>query len=188
MSPIEEIKALDVQIEELKQKRAKLYQDVPPEAVSEYQFASPDGKAVSLGELFGSHPDLLAVHNMGRGCVYCTLWADGFTGFTPHLLDRTAFVLVSPDPPDVLKEFSESRKWNFPRVSMNGNSFAKDLGFHSEEGYWPGVSAFRRNDDGTIVRTGKAIFGPGDDFCSVWPFLDLLKGGPSGWEPKYKYG
>jgi predicted dithiol-disulfide oxidoreductase (DUF899 family) len=49
------------------------------------------------------------------------------------------------------------------------------------------VSAFHRNDDGTVVRTGKAIFGPGDDFCALWHLLDLLPGGPKGWEPKYKY-
>jgi hypothetical protein len=39
-------------------------------------------------------------------------------------------------------------------------------------------------DDGRIVRTGRAAFGPGDDYCAVWPLFDLLEGGVGKWEPK----
>ena len=40
---------------------------------------------------------------MGRGCSYCTLWADGFNGLRHHFEDRAAFVVVSPDTPEQQK-------------------------------------------------------------------------------------
>jgi hypothetical protein len=65
------------------------------------------------------------------------------------------------------------------------------MGFdHGENGahdYWPGISAFHREPDGTIVRTGKDFFGPGDDYCPPWRMFDLLHGGSGNWEPKYRY-
>jgi hypothetical protein len=69
-------------------------------------------------------------------------------------------------------------------VSDRGGDFTSDMGFKTEkDGYWPGVSAFHKNEDGTIDRTGKAVFGPGDDFCPPWHFFDLLQGGAGDWEP-----
>jgi hypothetical protein len=42
---------------------------------------------------------------------------------------------------------------------------------------WPGVSALRKTEGGAIERTGRTRFGPGDDFCALWPLFDLLEGG-----------
>ncbi|MEZ6243627.1 MAG: DUF899 family protein [Phycisphaerales bacterium] len=175
-------------IDELKKELTEARRAAGPEPVQDYQLRRADASPVRLSELFAGKDDLLVVHNMGKGCVYCTLWADGFTGYAPHLLDRASFVLCSNDEPARAREFSESRGWNYPVVSGAGSSFAKDMGFASPEGKpWPGVSAFHKNADGTIVRTGSAPFGPGDDFCAVWPMLDLLEGGADGWQPKYSY-
>jgi hypothetical protein len=44
----------------------------------------------------------------------------------------------------------------------------------------------RRQNEG-IVRVSDAPFSPGDDFCSVWHFFDLIPEGAAGWQPKYKY-
>jgi predicted dithiol-disulfide oxidoreductase (DUF899 family) len=63
--------------------------------------------SVQLSDLFGEHEDLIVIHNMGVSCPYCTLWADGFNGLIRHLEDRAAFVMVSPDPPDIQKEFAK---------------------------------------------------------------------------------
>jgi hypothetical protein len=38
-----------------------------------------------------------------------------------------------------------------------------------------------------IVRMSDASFSPGDDFCSVWHFFDLIPEGAAGWQPKYNY-
>ena len=50
----------------------------------------------------------------------------------------------------------------------------------------PGVSVFKRKGD-KIMRVADTAFSPGDDFCTVWHFLDLIPEGAAGWQPKYKY-
>lgn len=141
---------------------------------------------MTLASLFGSKDILFVVHNMGKSCVHCTQWADGFNGSLEHLEDRAAFVISSPDLPDVQKTFADSRNWKFTMVSHNGTSFAKDMGYHPQEGYWPGVSVFRKGGD-RILRVSDTNFGPGDDFNAVWNLFDLIPEGPDGWEPKYSY-
>jgi predicted dithiol-disulfide oxidoreductase (DUF899 family) len=129
----------------------------------------------------------MVIHNMGKGCSYCTLWADGFNGFVKPLNDRVPFVLVSPDKPSVQKEFAESRGWTFKMLSASESTFTKDLGFEKEEKkYWPGVSTFVRKE-GKIFRVNYDFFGPGDYYCSVWHLFDLLPKGENAWKPKYVY-
>ena len=48
------------------------------------------------------------------------------------------------------------------------------------------MSTFKRKG-GKIVRVSDTAMGPGDDFCSVWHFFDLLPDGANGWQPKFKY-
>lgn len=185
-----EIDALHAQIDALKKQLSAARRAAVPQPVRDYTFANPDGSPVTLRALFDAKRDLVVIHNMGKACVYCTLWADGLRGYTDHLSDRAALVLSSPDEPAVLRAFAVSRAWRFRCVSTQGGTsgFSRDMGFEPEpDRYWPGVSAFRLQDDGTIVRTGKAQFGPGDDFCAVWPLMDLLHLGDAGWAPKYAY-
>lgn len=159
-----------------------------PEPVEDWALRDLDGSAVALSELFGDHDDLLVVHNMGKGCVYCTHWADGFRGHADAIADRAAFVLCSNDEPEVARDFARSRGWNFRCVSGAGSGFARAMGYlDQEDRAMPGVSEFHRRPDGSIVRTGTAPFGPGDDFCPTWPMFDLLQDGPAGWQPKYAY-
>lgn len=187
-----EIDALQNEIEAAKQRLIEARKRRPREQVQDYVLKDVDGKDVSLSELFGDKEDLILVHNMGTGCSYCTMWADGFTGLVPHLSDRAAFVVCSPDKPEVQKRFADKRNWNFKMVSGHDSRFIQDMGFWMEEGAhpgpWPGVSTFHRDPDGRIYRIAKSHFGPGDDFCAVWPLLDLLDNGANGWEPKYSYG
>jgi len=186
-----EIAALQQAVESAKQEVVKARRLRPTESVENYALRRSTGELVTLSELFGTQDDLILIHNMGKGCVYCTLWADGFIGFYPHLANRAAFVVASPDPPVVQKAFADSRGWTFPMVSMEGTTMNQDLGFYTAEGEhpgnWPGVSTFRKLPDGTIVRVNKAIFGPGDDFCALWPLFDLLEGGAGQWEPEFSY-
>ena len=174
---------------EAKGKVSELRQKRPREVVKDYTLTNLDGAAVQLSELFGDKFDLLLVHNMGKSCSYCTLWADGFIGSTGHLENRAAFALVSNDDPKTAKEFSSSRGWTFKVISGADSDFSFDMGFANpkDRSPLPGVSTFAKEEDGTIVRIGKSFFGPGDDFCSVWHLFDLLEGGAGGWEPKYSY-
>lgn len=184
-----EIERLEAEIAELHKRLGEARRRASPEPVQDYLLRRPDGAAVRLSDLFGGREDLLVVHNMGRKCAYCTLWADGFESLRPHLENRCAFALASADEPEVARQFAASRGWSYPVVSAAGSTFAKDMGFESDAGDpWPGVSAFRRLEDGSIVRTGRAAFGPGDPFSAVWHFFDLLEGGAKGWSPKFSYG
>jgi predicted dithiol-disulfide oxidoreductase (DUF899 family) len=159
----------------------------PPEPVGDYTFKTPDG-SVTLSELFGGRDELLLIHNMGKACSYCTLWADGLNGQADHYADRSAFVVVSPDESDVQAEFARSRGWRFPTASCAGTTFAKDMGYEPEPGkFWPGASAFLKRPDGSIVRTGRTMFGPGDPYCPIWHLMDLLPRGRGEWAPKYAY-
>ncbi|HEY1431622.1 MAG TPA: hypothetical protein VGF39_08355 [Stellaceae bacterium] len=46
---------------------------------------------------------------------------------------------------------------------------------------------FRRRGQ-EIYRVSDTGFGPGDDFCAIWSFFDLLPEGADDWQPQYKYG
>lgn len=183
-----QIDELEYQLQDLKQKVAELRRQRPREEVRDYQLLDSEGREVSLSKLFGDQRDLILVHNMGRGCSYCTMWADGFNGLLPHLESRAAFVLTSPDKPESQKEFVQSRGWKFPVYSAAGTSFIADMGFDDEqEGLMPGVSVFTKEADGKIYRVSRAEFGPGDNFCATWHFFELLPEGIDGWEPKLSY-
>lgn len=183
-----EIDALEAEVGALQNKIAELRRRRAPERVTDYVFSGWDGRPVHLSELFNGRRDLILVHNMGVGCNYCTLWADGFIGLAPHLTNRAAFAVSSPDPVAVQKPFAEKRGWTFPMVSADGTSFFADMGFTDGRGDpMPGVSIFRRGADGGILRVQRAEFGPGDQFCAAWHFFDMLADGVDGWEPRNRY-
>jgi predicted dithiol-disulfide oxidoreductase (DUF899 family) len=174
------------QITELRDKMRAMQASVEPQEVPDYAFATPQG-TVQLSALFAGKPDLIVIHNMGASCAYCTLWADGFNGVYDHLADRAGFVVSSPDLPEAQKKFADGRGWRFPMVSHANTNFAADMGYRSTSGGWmPGISAFRKDGD-HVLRVSDAALGPGDDFCSVWHFFDLLPDGPAGWKPRYNY-
>ena len=173
------------QIAAIRENMRETLAGVEPQAVRDYELTNADG-AVRLSDLFDNHDDLIVIHNMGVSCSYCTLWADGYNGIHPHVVTRAGFVVSSPDRPDVQKRFAESRGWKFPMVSHAGSTFAADMGYVSAKGGWmPGVSVFRHQADG-IVRVSDTTFSPGDDFCSLWHFFDLLPGGIGEWPGQVK--
>jgi predicted dithiol-disulfide oxidoreductase (DUF899 family) len=162
-----------------------LQKDAEPKAVENYRFATTDGP-VRLSQLFGDKEYLFVIHNMGKSCPNCTMWADGFNGVLPHLENRAAFVVSSPDDPGTQRAFAATRGWRFRMVSHQGTSFAADMGYRNESGWLPGVSVFRRVAD-RIFRVSDAPFDEGDDFCTVWHLFDLLPEGAAGWRAKFNY-
>lgn len=187
----ERLAEIEKQLTALHDERTKLLKESATMDVSDYTLLNQDGTSVTLKELFGNKKDLIVVHNMGKSCSYCTLWADGFNGLALPLADRAAFVVASPDAPTIQKEFADSRNWKFRMVSTEGSTFGKDMGFTMlHEGKWyemPGYSTFRLNDDGSIKRVGKDFFGPGDVYCGVWQMFTMLDEGVNNWHPKYNY-
>jgi predicted dithiol-disulfide oxidoreductase (DUF899 family) len=170
----------------LRQRMRRVQRAIEPQPVADYTFATTAGPT-RLSQLFGARRELFVVHNMGASCPYCTLWADGYNGLYPHLVDRAAFVVASPDPPAAQARFARSRGWRFPMVSHRGTTFAADMGYRRRGGGWlPGLSVFRRRGD-RILRVSDAGSRPGDDFCPLWHVFDLLPEGPAGWQPKLRY-
>jgi predicted dithiol-disulfide oxidoreductase (DUF899 family) len=175
------------QIADVRRKMRETQAAAEPEVVADYAFATPAG-AVRLSELFGDKRDLIVIHNMGTSCPNCTLWADGFNGIYHHLADRAAFVVSSPDPPGVQREFAQSRGWRFPMISHASTTFAADMGYRSQRGGWlPGASVFRRDGNHILRVSDTGLLAPGDDFCALWHFFDLLPDGAGDWEPKFSY-
>ena len=183
----DEIEELEEEVTAAKKRLREARQHRSPEPVQDYELVDSDGGRLWLSDLFGAKDDLIVVHNVGTDCVYCTLWADGFTGLVPHLEDRAAFAVISHDTFAAQRRFAKGRGWNFKMVSAHGTDFAHAIGFENDDGFQPGVSTFRRHSDGQIYRIAKSRFLPGDEFCSIWSFLDLLDGGAKGWEPGYEY-
>lgn len=171
----QELVRIEEEITKLRKKRIELNSQLAEQEVNDYVFKGKNGDEKKLSEMFNGKKYLFLIHNMGKGCSYCTMWADGFNSIFPYLEKKGAFVLISPNDPATQKQFSESRGWKFDMYSDQGNTFTKDVGFLGKEGgHWPGVSVFEKTQDGKIKRVAKDFFGPGDFFCSVWHFYDLL--------------
>jgi predicted dithiol-disulfide oxidoreductase (DUF899 family) len=174
------------QIAAIRQEMRATLAATEPQEVADYEFKTPSG-TVRLSDLFGDHKDLMVVHNMGSTCPACTLWADGYNGLHHHVVTRTAFAVSSPESPAVQEKFAAGRGWKFRMVSHEGTTFAADMGYRSERGGWrPGISVFKRDGE-KILRVSDTSWGPGDDFCTVWHFFDLLPEGAAGWFPKLNY-
>src|SRR5262245_26752189 len=120
-----EIEDLERQIMELSQRLAKLRSEESGQDVPDYRFQTLDGEVSLLG-LFAGRDTLFAIHNMGQGCRYCTLWGDGLNGFLPHLEDRFAVVLLSKDPPETQRRFANQRGWRFRLASHGGGAYIRE--------------------------------------------------------------
>src|SRR6188768_1317235 len=105
------------EISESRKKYIKIISKMAKMDVQDYTLKDPDNKDVKLSEMFGDKENLILIHNMGKSCSYCTLWADGFSGITYFMEKKAAFALVSPDAPEVQKEFANSRGWKFKTYS-----------------------------------------------------------------------
>jgi predicted dithiol-disulfide oxidoreductase (DUF899 family) len=173
-------------VREETQKLLAMHRDHPGRKIQDYTLRMAQGLR-QLSTFFGAKNELLLVHNMGKKCSHCTLWADGLVGFTAHLQDRAAFLLVNGDEIKIQTEMAKSRGWNFPMASTQETTLFQDLGFHaSAGGDEAGVSVILRDADGVLWQKTKADFGPGDLFCSLWNFIGLLPSHQE-WSPKNQY-
>jgi predicted dithiol-disulfide oxidoreductase (DUF899 family) len=167
-----------------------------------YVFEGPAGRA-SLGDLFGSHRQLIVYHFMfdpdwEEGCRGCSYVMDNSQGSIVHLAARsTAFVAVSRAPLAKIEAFKKRMGWNFPWVSSFGSDFNHD--FHvtldpERGGYeynYESVPALRASGKvctqkgempglSVFLRTGKSVYHTYstyqrglDLFLNTYNFLDL---------------
>ncbi len=177
------LKQLHEQRQQINAEMAQLLHEGNQMEVEDYALTDVEGNPTTLSEVFGDHDKLVLVHNMGKHCPYCTMWADGLNGLYNYIeqgFDGTAarFILVNNDEPEEIKKFAASRGWNFDCYSCRGTSLFADLGFASEhEGqtHWhPGFSTLVKDPDGKLSRYSADNFGPGDSYCGVWHFYGHL--------------
>ena len=180
-----EIEELEQQIADLIAKLNALRRESPAKPVPNYKFAALDGE-VRLLDLFAGRRRLLAIHNMGQGCRYCTLWADGFNGLLPHLENAMSVVLLSKDAPEVQRSFANARNWRFRLASHGGGAYLREQTVMRDAGNMPGAVVYER-DGAAIHRKNSCVFGPGDLYCSMWSLLALAGLGAEDWTPQYRY-
>src|SRR4051794_9103624 len=179
------IEKAEREIGQKKKALAKLRMKSERKLVPDYELLGPNNKPVHLSKLFGKKDELILVHNMGKGCSYCALWADGFNGMLKHLEDRAGFAVESPDLPAIQQKIAKKRGWKFTFVSSAKSPFRTDIGFMRDGDPVPGVSTFQRDKSGKIYQVNKSIFGPGDNYCPLWDLFDLLPKGVNGWSAKF---
>ena len=153
--------------------------------VKNYTFETLNGP-VALLDLFGGREQLLLIHNMGQGCRYCTLWADGLNGFVPHLESVISLTLVSKDTPEVQRQFANSRGWRFNVASHGGGDYIQEQTVMKGADNMPGAVLYERRGE-RIFRKNSCIFGPGDLYCSIWNLLGMAGIGEASWTPQFKY-
>ena len=180
-----DIVALERQIFELTAKLNALRRDNDPSPVPNYRFDTLTGE-VTLLDLFAGRDRLLAIHNMGQGCRYCTLWADGFNGMLAHLEDAMSVVLLSGDPPDLQRDLANSRNWRFRLASHGGGAYIVEQTVMEGVENMPGAVLYERQGD-QVLRKNNCVFGPGDLYCSLWNLLGLAGLGEAEWTPQYRY-
>ncbi len=180
-----EIASIERQIFELTAQLNDLRKANKGDVVPNYTFATQEGE-ISLMDMFGDRDKLLLIHNMGQGCRYCTLWADGFNGFVAHLESALSVYLVSKDPPSVQRQFASGRGWRFRLASHGGDSYIREQSVMEGSDNMPGAVVYERHGN-EIRRKNAGIFGPGDTYCSMWSLLGLAGLGEADWTPQYAY-
>ena len=183
--PNNEIRDIEQKIHTLMERLAKLQQSNRGNEVINYSFSTIEGE-INLLDLFGEKDKLLLIHNMGQGCRYCTLWADGFNGFLPHLESTISVVLVSKDAPQLQRKFAHSRGWRFRLASHGGGEYIQEQSVMKDSNNMPGAVVYEHDGD-KIYRKNDCIFGPGDIYCSMWSLLGLAGMDSNTWTPQFSY-
>ena len=181
------IRKIEEEIAEKKEELARLINNEKGKTIFNYTFQDKNGDDILLSELFRNKDELIVVFYMGIHCKYCTLWGDNYNGIANPLNDRAVFIVISNETPEEQQQIKRDRKWVFDMYSRKNNSFAEDLGFTGEnENPLPGVASFSKKD-GEIFLHYRSYFGPGDNYCNMWDFVNILPKGINNWNPKYNY-
>ena len=185
MRDVTDAEKLEFEIMEKAQQLAALRREEGDVEVTDYAFQTLAGET-RLSGLFAGRERLLMIHNMGQGCRYCTLWADGINGVLDHLEEAMAVALVSKDPPEIQRRMALDRGWKFQMASHGGGAYMAEQCARGEHSNTPGATVYERKES-KILRRGRTMFGPGDLYSPVWHFLALAGLGVSDWTPQFHY-
>ena len=129
-----------------------------------------------------------------EACKSCSFWVDNLNGVDVHLAHRdTALVAVSRAPLATLEAYRKRMGWTFHWVSSGESDFNFDYKVSSRPGEdemdynfatmkvgpgeMPGVSCFRRTDDGAICHTYSTYARGVDMLNGAYHLLDLTSKG-----------
>ncbi|NVP55733.1 DUF899 domain-containing protein [Mycoplana rhizolycopersici] len=163
-----------------------------------YAFDTPAGRK-TLADLFEGRSQLMVYHFMfgpdwEAGCPGCSFMADHIDGMLPHLNHHdVTFVCISRAPLEKIEAYKKRMGWKFPWYSSFGSDFNFDyhVSFTKEElgrgkVYYnyretpsedahdelPGMSAFFRDEDGTVYHTYSEYSRGGEELLSTLMTLD----------------
>ena len=163
-----------------------------------YTFDTPAGRK-TLADLFEGRSQLMVYHFMfgpewDAGCPGCSFLADHLGGTLPHLNNHdVTMMVVSRAPLDKIEAYRKRMGWHFPWVSSYGSDFNFDyhVSFTGEElasgkvfynfretptedahDELPGMSAFYRDEDGTIYHTYSDYARGGEEILTTLMILD----------------
>lgn len=163
-----------------------------------YTFDTPAGRK-TLADLFEGRSQLMVYHFMfgpewDAGCPGCSFLADHLGGTLTHLNNHdVTMMVVSRAPLDKIEAYRKRMGWHFPWVSSYGSDFNFDyhVSFTEEElasgkvfynfretptedahDELPGMSAFYRDEDGTIYHTYSDYARGGEEILTTLMILD----------------
>lgn len=163
-----------------------------------YAFDTPDGRK-TLADLFDGRSQLMVYHFMfgpewDAGCPGCSFLADHLGGTLPHLNNHdVTMMVVSRAPLDKIEAYKKRMGWHFPWVSSHRSDFNFDyhVSFTKEElasgkvfynfretptenahDELPGMSAFYKDEDGTIYHTYSDYARGGEEILTTLMILD----------------
>jgi predicted dithiol-disulfide oxidoreductase (DUF899 family) len=161
-----------------------------------------DFRDVRLADLFTDGHDTLIIDHLmfaaadPEPCVMCSMWADGYSAVTPHVMQRASFALVAKAEISKLRGFARQRGWDRIRLlSSHDNTFNRDFGMENDDGTQnPGLSVFTCTPDGAVYHryTIGANFDEHnnrgiDPYSPVWNLFDLMPQGRGDWYPNHDY-
>lgn len=123
---------------------------------TDYRFQSVDGEK-SLADLFNGQTYLVLYHFMyapdwEKGCPDCTSYAKGQGD--PSMLHEmdTEFALVSRAPIEKLEAWKAEQGFRLPWYSCT-DEFALEFKSLGDDGDFPSMTAWMKDDDGTVYLT-----------------------------------
>jgi predicted dithiol-disulfide oxidoreductase (DUF899 family) len=166
-----------------------------------YEFDSPEGR-VTLSDLFRGKSQLWVQSVMqGPGqplqCVGCALGIDHVEGLLPHLENHdVSYVAVARATLPELTALKDRMGWRTPFYSSYGSDFNYDFGvsfrpedvqagraFYNYQDCDPGIedlsgdNVFYKDEAGRIFHTYSCFARGGDDFLTIYRFLEATPKG-----------
>jgi predicted dithiol-disulfide oxidoreductase (DUF899 family) len=163
-----------------------------------YSFDTPQGRK-SLSELFAGRSQLIVYHFMlgpdwEAGCPGCSFLADHFDGALPHLEHHdVTLTAVARAPLAKIEAYKARMGWRFPWASSYSSDFNFDyhVSFNPDDlkngpvfynfreipgseahDELPGLSAFYKDEDGTIFHTYSSYARGGEEMIGALMILD----------------